>query len=92
MANLKLTKGENVKNEDMDVIPDSLPDIGEEVLNQENGKAKVDNSTSKDSYVKPQEVEGKKLFANKKANIALAIAGGVMAVVIVAAIVFVYLV
>lgn len=81
MSNLKLNK--QVKEEDFNVIPDAP--IAEPKANEVKSN---DNQT----FVKHEEEQGRKLFANKKANIALGILGGVIAVAILAAIIFVYVI
>lgn len=81
MSNLKLNK--QVKEEDFNVIPD--------VPTAETKVSDVKNDENQ-SFVKHEEEQGRKLFANKKANIALGILGGVIAVAILAAVIFVYVV
>lgn len=76
MSNIKLNK--KVEEKDFEVIPD-IPSTTDQ--NEENI-----------SYVMEEEETGRKLFANKKANIALGIAGGAIVVGIIAALIFVYVV
>lgn len=46
-------------------------------------------TTKEETYVKHEEATKRKLFANKKANIALGIMGGIIVLAIVAAVVFI---
>lgn len=50
------------------------------------------NSYQENNYVKVEEAEKRKLFANKKANKALIIAGVVFGVLLAAALIFVYVI
>ena len=52
-------------------------------------KLERNESSNNSGYMKQEEAQGRKLFQNKAANRALIIAGIVIAVVIVAAIIFV---
>lgn len=60
--------------------------MGNIKLNKDN------NGVENNSYMKQEIEEGRKLFANKKANKALAIAGVIIGSLILGAIIFVYLV
>lgn len=85
MQKLKINKSGGVSDQDMNVIPDA-PKVDEAALTDANG------SNAGETFVKKEEQEERKLFANKKANIGIGIAFGVMVVAIVAAVIFVYLV
>lgn len=76
MENLKLKKDQANENS-VNVIPE-IDDIEEnESINQEQ------------TYVKVNEEEGRKLFANRKANIALSIVGGIIVFLIVASVILI---
>lgn len=81
MSNLKLNK--KVDEKDLDVIPNEMP------VMESNEEVKATN----EPIIKEEiQDEGRKLFANKKANIALGITGGIIALLILAAVIFVYVV
>lgn len=76
----KLKLNKNEENE-MDLNTDqeiNLPDFENEQGNEKTSESQ------ESTYVIEETQEGRKLFANKKANIALMIAGGVIGVLIVA--------
>lgn len=81
MSNLKLNK--KVEEKDFEVIPD-IPDISDLEI-QDNDE----DDNNEEVFVKKEEKEKRKLFANKKANIALGIVGGIIAVSILGAIILV---
>lgn len=76
MSNFKLNKDDNKPFNELDVIPD-VPD--NEV--QDNQQSFVNQE---------EEPAGRKMFANKKANIALIIGGGLAALITIAAALFAY--
>lgn len=80
MANIKLNK--KIDNKDFDVIPD-IP-VVEEVYKEKNN-----SGDNEETFIKTEEVETRKLFANKKANIALGVLAGLIILAIVAATVYV---
>lgn len=87
--NLKLNK--KVNETDFDVIPDAPSTLEvPEAPSEGNAEAKTENASNIE--IKSTEVEGRKMFANKKANIALGIVAGVFVVAVIAALVFIYLV
>lgn len=75
MSNIKLNK--KVNESDFDVIPDA-PAMDSNV---DEGNPEI--------LIKNDEEGGRKLFANRKANIALSIAGGIIVFLIIAAIIFI---
>ena len=85
MQQLKINKSGGVNDQDMNVIPDA-PKMCETASTDTSG------SNAGETFVKKEEQEERKLFANKKANIAIGIAFGVLVVAIAAAVIFVYLV
>ena len=79
MGNLKINTSGSIDSSDFDVIPDKIED-----------NTKVEQ---KDSYVKKQEeAPARKMFANKKANIAFIVIGAILLVGTIGAFIFVNLV
>ena len=87
MSNLKLNKPEENKN-DFDVIPEVPTDIP---TVDEAPKAAQDQGQAQTTIVKEQQEEGRKLFANKKANIALGVIAGVFVLSVLAALFYIYI-
>lgn len=85
MPEIKLNK-KPVDNSDFNVIPE-IPNA-EAPANNSNDNSNATASSNK-SFVKEEETPSRKLFANKKANIALIIAGAVVVAAIIAAVIFV---
>ena len=81
MGEIKLNKGNS--DDGFSVIPDAP---------KANSSNDTKNSNSNTTYVKEKEEDqGRKLFQNKKANIALGIACGVIIVAIVGLAIFAYI-
>lgn len=101
-------RNNQVTEDDLSVLPDiTVPDVEEAKITENNNNNNIQNDTSvknnsntldeqqkpvKESYIKQKEVESRPLFANKKANVAIAVACGIIAIAIIAAIVFAYVI
>lgn len=82
MGEIKLNK--NGSNDDFGVIPDAPK--------ANDTKASAENVKESTSYIKkPEEDQGRKLFQNKKANIAFGILGAIIVVSIIAMAIFAYM-
>jgi len=82
MANLKIN---HVESSDFDCIPNEVPDVPD-MDEVETASASKDGEAAPQSYVKAapsEEGEGRKMFANKKANIAFIIIGVIVAIIII---------